>query len=492
MIKLAFFAFILFGCGKTETVQIPAGQTRIIEVPTAPPSGNPPPLQPTIPNHVNYDTLTQSANNDIDTLSEIEQPNIRYVTTFEFYNPGGREQTQEEKGINFGLNTISNESRVFKATPVNDTKTIYRIDLDEIGMTRGMWKFIESRLTLQIKDKTRRGDALKFKTQAAYPIVFASDFFLTVMQADASTEKGRLYYEVTQQEILRPDYERQIFGVSFQDRVNAEDDVFCAAGGASQIAIGKNRAICIGEGVDGYASTTWDTSLALNGSAFENPFIPELARAGGRVISNKIFPFIAQEDIFIKKNGFMGFRLNGNNLALGQPAEVVAPTDVVLDTKQSGPNLRLDPAIRIGACANCHIQPYIAFTDQINPHVQQNQFNGLEKFTIATYHNQSSFSAQGNLINQEYFDTVKKIGINPGDPNFMVENLVQPIRGELSAGDIAGFTGLTLPDFLAKLRGAPQSQVVLGSLFTPGGKVQLQDFQKIFGLLQEEINLFVD
>lgn len=491
MHKLAFF-IALISCGKTETIQIPAGQTRIIEIPGAPSTGPIPPLQPTIPNHVNYDSITQSANNDIDTLSQIQQPNIRYVATFEFFNPGGREQLNERKGVDFGLNTISNESRIFKATPVNDSQTLYRIDLDKIGMTRGMWAYIESKLTLRIKDQTRRGDDLKFKTKAAYPIVFASDLFLTIMQADASTSDGLLYYEVTQQPILRPDFEQMVFGDSFQDRVDEEDNVFCAAGGKSQIAIGKNRAICISEGIEGFAQTTWDTSLGLNGSAFEDPFVPELARVGGRVISNKVFPFVAQEDIFVKKNGFLGFRLNGNDINAGQPAQTVAPADVVNDTKQSTPQLRLDPRIFIGACMNCHIQPFIAFTDQINPHVQQNQFNGLEKFTIGTYHNQSAFTAQGNLLNQEYFETVSKIGINQGDPSFTVENLIQPIRGELTASEVAGFTGLPLNEFLGKLRGAQESQVVLGSLFTPGGTVQLQDFQKIYETLQIELNLFKD
>ena len=154
---------------------------------------------PSIPVPDNVAIITQSILEDqilldLNSLSDNDRLNARYLVGCNYYNEGLRNLNDIEAGVNVGINSISTESQLERVAPVGAGSCTYRIDLDSYGLTRGEWQSIEGALLLDFVTESVRGQQIQFLTQSLKPYVFASDFFTTTTQADALTVNNGLYY----------------------------------------------------------------------------------------------------------------------------------------------------------------------------------------------------------------------------------------------------------------------------------------------------------
>jgi len=231
--------------------------------------------------------------------------------------------------------------------------------------------------------------------------------------------------------------------------------------------------------------TTFDTALGGD-DLFANPFTLELARAGGRINTKRIFDFAAGEHICTTNAGLSVYRLN-NNLDV---AEGEAPTNIVTNRAPGLPEL--DPSIRLGDCGNCHFRnAAIPFSDQIRNHVLSNPgFDTNEKELAEIFFNYTRMSAVIDDINRRNLEALEDLDIN-SDNDPVVNEIFLPMRREMDADQVAAFTFLPTEEFLTRLRGAAISSQVFGNLLN-GGRINLATLSTNFPILVDELNLFDD
>lgn len=474
--------FATLGCQ-----QAPVTKTVQVEVPIPQlPIDQPPPVEPGKPGFLRFDEIEQYIDRDIKTLNANERLDTRYILGCNFYDQGIKDLDDALAGVNKGLNMISTERLITRADVIDDAGCIWRINLDAIGMTNEEWNKVERANVLPFISDSVRGRTIRSLTQTNQPMVYASSFFLTVMQADQVSIGNQVYYDLTEQPLNDLEFLAKL-GINLQSEFNDQEPA-CAGGGRSQIALGKPRLICILDTTqDGFVMFTGDVSLAKNDSILLNPFLGEMGKIPG-FQTQKIFKFVASEWIFSMPNGLMtGYRLSN----AGGTAEVIAPTNVVIDIEQAGKGL--PPDITLGACSNCHHQESaLFFKDDVFNHVRQNgSFNAAEKELAEVFYRADRFQAKRSVANQLHAKALAEIGVSTFKEDPLVTNIIQPLRGELTVEEVAGYLFLEPEDFKIRLNGTNLSKVLFGSLLD-GGVVPLQDFVSGFPVLQQELLLFRD
>ncbi len=472
-------------CGQTKTKTISVAGPSIPNLPI----DEPPPVEPGKPGFLRFDEIEQYVDRDIKTLSASDRTQTRYLLGCNFYDQGIKDLSDHLAGVNKGINMISTERLITKADVIDDAGCVWRINLDEIGMTTEEWQKVERSNVLPFISESVRGRTIRALTNTNQPMVYASSFFLTAMQADQVSIGNQLYYDLTEQPLNDLEFTQKL-GINLQREFNDQEPA-CAGGGRSQIALGKPRLICILDTTqDGFLLVTFDVSLAKNDSILQNPFLNEMAKIfdPAKPVTAKVFKFVASEWIFSMPNGLLtGYRLSN----AGGTAEVIAPTNVVIDIEQAGKGL--PPDITLGACSNCHHQEAgIFFKDEIFNHVRSNgNFNTAEKQLAEVFYRADRFQAKRTVANKNHSQALAQIGVSTFKEDPLVTNIIQPLRGELTAEDVAGYLFLEVDDFKIRLNGTNLSKVLFGSLID-GGVVPLQDFVRGFPVLSQELLLFRD
>lgn len=451
------------------------------------PIEDPPPVGPNKPGFLRFDEIEQYADRDIKSRNATDRPDTRYFLLCDLYDLGKKDLADPNAGLTKGLNMISTERLIARPETVDDVGCVQRVSLDSIGMTSEEWQKFERANLLPIISESVRGRTLRALTGTNQPMVYAASFFLTVMQADQASIGNQLYYDLTEQPLNDKEFLAKL-GIDLQNEFNRQTPS-CAGGGKSQIALGKPRLICILNTTnDGFLLFTADVSLARNDSIAQNPFFPQMALIPGFATA-KVFKFVASEWIFSMPNGLLtGYRLSN----AGGSAEVIAPTNVVIDIEQSGKGL--PPDITLGACSNCHHQEAgIFFRDEVFANVLGNTgFNESEKILADTFYRADRFQAKRAVANQNHTETLKKIGVSTFKEDPVVTELIQPLRKELTAADIAAKVFMEEDEFLIRLSGTNVSRLIFGALLTPGGVVPAADFFRGFNVLKTELLLFRD
>jgi hypothetical protein len=467
---------LALGCQEKEVKvverQIPSGPINV-----------PPPNVPENPDFISLDILEDSILLDLNTLSDIERLNARYLVSCGDYNQGIRDLRSTESATNKAVNSISTESVLENVKPVPPGNCLYRLDLRDYGLTSGEWAGIGKRLLLRFVSDSSRGQQIQFLTQSLQPYVINADFAVTTLGADALTANNGLYYALIEQPFQLADFFDSI-GADIQRQADQEE-LIMAGFSQSQIALGKSRGVQVAEADEFYVMTSYDSSLSETDDHFQNPFTLEIAQAQGLRRSNKIFRFNAQEHIYFLPNGMMAYRLNGG----AGTAEVVAPNDVVINTLAA--QRQLDPTINIGSCMGCHFEPTIRFNDQLRRHISSNSaFNALEKELGEVFFDAVRMEATLRTINQEHQDGLRKLGV-VGAKDPVHENLIFPIRSEQNAEQVCGHLLIPTNICLQRIRGSAQSSQIFGNLLN-GGTVSLAILSQNFNQLVIDTQAFRD
>ncbi len=442
-----------------------------------------PPIQPRPPGNPSFITLDRLEETILLDLNNItsrqDRENTRYLIACDRTNQGLK--TDEfEQGINLALNGLSDERFLTKVVRIGAEGCIYRFDIDDYTLTRSEWVLIEQNVLLDFVSKSTRNQNIQFLTQSLKPYLFGADFVTTVYEADAVADKGGdVYYNLVDQ----PDLTHNFFlqqGIVVADEV-LDGNVLFAGFSESLIALGKTRLLQVIESDNGYCLSTYDTALGGD-DLFQNPFTRELAWVGG-FSGVRVFEHAAQEHFCTTNAGLFVWRLNNAD----DTAEIVAPNNIVTNIG----NERIDTAIRIGDCANCHYKGAIAFKDQIGRHILSNPaFGADEKAISQIFFRGDKISAVINKINDRHAIALEELDIT-AEKDPMTQDVIRPLREEMDANQVAAFTFLPTDIFLERLRGTSKSSQVFGALFS-GGKVNLAVLSNNFGTLVDELLIFQD
>jgi len=302
------------------------------------------------------------------------------------------------------------------------------------------------------------------------------------MEADALSDKGCKVYCTLIEQPLETDLFFASLGVNVQEEYDNESALY-EANATSQISLNKSRGYQILETNDGYVFTSFDSSLGDPQNHFENPFVEEMANAGGVQQSENVFEDVAREIFYSLENGLFGVRLEAGGLAASN-----APNDVVVDLKSAD----VDPTIRLGACSNCHNGGFIPFVGQIRDQVNRSStFSAAEKNLVQIFSNPDSIAATIVRLQSDFSRALVELGISPAAQYPINGALIGPFRGQLDANKVCSYTLLDLPECINRLRGTAVSSQVFGNVLG-GGTIPLSVFVDGFDTFVEEMLLFQD
>ena len=482
------FFFVLFfvlssGCksGKTKKETVFVDQQTPEQPPTIPPPlppGQTPEVPPPVargPDFISFAAFETAVLNDLSNLPEQDRLDARYLVLSDKFNEGDPRLEAYGDSLAKGINQLSLERDLYYSDVVLESgESIYRLDIDEIGLTRSEWRLIESNDPFKFESFTARGLLIKQLTQARRPWIHANNF-MTIAHNDD------VYYEIMDVPAnLNTFY--NFLGVDIQQQFDdVDEDLYLMGFFGSAISLQKNRMLIRLDSRDGKLWGTYDTVLenVVSGprNLFENPF-PFEARTA------RVFGHDAQEFIYTLPNGLHGYALFN---AAGV-RENFAPTNIVIDVNANG----LDPTIRNSlSCMRCHSNGIIEATDQIAEHVDGNpDFNNLDQQVSEAFFGKSGASAAFGQDNKNYCDSLQRIGISCADRD-PVNGLTDSFRKEWDLKQTASFFFMDEDEFATALNGSAQGRAQIGQLLS-GGLVSLQQIIQTTPILIEDFNLFQD
>lgn len=455
------------------------------EPPKNAPTEEPPPIKEPEPTFLSLDEIEQAALSDASRpdLNEADRQNFRYLVISDLFNEG-LDLKAPSLAIQKAVNQISSERFLASAVPIDEARSIYRIDLRDYfgGRGRAVWQRIEKDLPIKVVSKTIRGQTLQFLTQAVQPWVHARLFVETALTNET-------YYDVVGIPIKLADFYRNFAGVVPQNEFDARDPGALLVGTQESVIAQNNRLAWRLQGANGAVYQTFDVddnAIGREQNLFEFPFVAEVNPINRRV-TNKVFKHAASEVIATLPNGMLAFGLY-SAAGIRQNA---APQTVVSNTRAVA--LGLSSEIRNARdCTGCHQSGFLAIRDEIGGHIKaSSDFNANEKALGELFYKRQAqvdaFLAQDNAV---YTDALKDLTIQPG-PDPINEGLLDAIRTGVSAKEAAAFFFLDEADFLDQIRGSQNAQGEVGT-WLRGGNVSFSQFINSAPQIIEDLNLFID
>ena len=369
---------------------------------------------------------------------------------------GAEDPTVGRQSINKTINSLSLESRLAAAVPIDQAGQILRIDLDDYGLTNGDWNLIELNDSLKFESFTPNGQLIKAITNTRLPWLHQNNFAFISHAPDT-------YYSLLQIPINLNDFLRLPFiNVDFVDQVNNLEVDYIGFNG-SPISLNKNRLIARNRSQFGYMWTTYDVFDVQDPgrNLFQSPFLPETG-------SNNVFQFQGSEIIFTLPNGLQGFVLfdgEGNRINF-------APTDLV------GDNEGIDPEIENALdCQRCHSAGIINAEDQIRATVSGNPVFGARDQQLAQLLFTDNEQALINADNQFFAENLRRLEINPSvDP---ISPSTDLLRSDYTLAKLASLTFLDTQTLSTCIQSSAVLSGTIGQLIR-GGTVTFEQIQVSF------------
>lgn len=296
---------------------------------------------------IDNDAMLKAMNDDLLALSDFERPRMRYFTLTHLYNVGDTDEEMEiyRQALSKFVNSLSTEPQIIIPEPIDEAKTIFRVDITDLGWDDVTWQLIEDSNPYFIQYDTPVMTSLQAETQADVPFVRADWFAFVASQPP-------LYYDILDMPDTKQALERQL-GVD-TDRNRA--DLRIARAGFQQSGVSRNNRL-----IERHTMSTgayWESyDFAGNRdrqSFFLNPLGPE--RAFGAFSDGLSFLHDGGEIIFNLPNGLQAYYLTdakGDRLDTG-------PTQIVQDPS------RRDQAVTNGiSCMSCHSKGMQFKDDQV-------------------------------------------------------------------------------------------------------------------------------
>jgi len=383
---------------------------------------------------IDDEAVLRAITDDLNTLSDIERPRTRYFTLSHLYNVGDSDEEMEVYRQAFAkfINHLSTKPGIVKPYPVDEAKTIFRINIVDLGWDEKTWALIEYANPYFIQYDTPVMDTLQQMTETKVPFVRADWFTFVASQPP-------LYYDILELPKTRDELEAKL-GVDTQaNRANL--DVIRAGfqdSGVSQ----NNRMIerhTIASG--GY----WESFDFGGGKDRQSFFQFPLGPNDDFGEFSKKFGFEADggEIIFSLPNGLQGYYLTdnaGNRLDTG-------PTNIVQDPE------RRDFAVTNGiSCISCHSQGMQMKTDEVRDYVlATNAFpKEVVKIVEEIFPPKEEMTAVMEEDRDRFFTALRRAGVDPGltlDGEEIVSALFKRFEREVNLKQAAAEFGMQPEEF---------------------------------------------
>lgn len=418
------------------------------------------------------DNINADILRDLTALDERGRPNTVYLVTSHKLNEGGDLELAEQ-AIRKSLVSTTLERRIYEPVPIDKEKTIWRLDLEELGINAQERKLIEGEEPINIVDESGAGSLVRLLAKSNQPWFHAENWIDT-------TNKANVYYDLLDIPTQFGQFVQQL-GVNFSGDLQNGDALLVGFNGSRISANAQsNRLVGRFESRDGFFHISFDP-LAQNGVAARNLFNnPLLAQTGSR----RVFDFAASEVLFTLPNGAMGAALFAAN---GQRQDA-APQTIVQD-RDSPITTEIQNAI---SCYRCHASGIIPIRDEIRDHVRRNasQFLIADREIVAElYKTQATVDQLIDLDNATFGDAMAKAGVDfSQDPINLVRDSYR-LNWDLKR--TAAFLFLTDDELVQAINESPASLQQIGQLLS-GGTATFEQFVEALPQLIIDARLFQD
>jgi hypothetical protein len=382
---------------------------------------------------------------------------------------------------------------------VDADKTVFRIDLDELGISPQEWVAIAKADPVKIVSNTSRGKLLRTLLKKDVTFFHFDNFNDIVLSAP-------VYHALTD---VPPNFAQftQKLGVDFAGDLKDGEALISCINGSSISASRGNRMIASFSSDELEESGFYVTfdPVALGGNQQRNCFQnPLLAQTG----SQRNFEFNASESINLGRNNMLFFGLwaaSGNSVDVRQGNQIIranrapnlrqdfAPLDIVADNVAP---VGVGPTIRnASSCFRCHNAGLLPYRDELRSHVQQNaaEFNAADfERVLDLYEPQREVDEHLKATNAAYARALQDLGINPTDRD-PINEFGDQFKLDWTLKQAASFFFLSEQDFCQAVNQSAQARAQIGNLCSgDGAKVTQEIFLATAPQLIKDARLFED
>lgn len=413
---------------------------------------------------------------DLSRLDDREQKDSRYLVASHRANDGGGEEALAvwEAAANKAINHLNTTKTQMELVEVLDAeKSIYRFQLNPLGLKPADWKTVEATARLKAVSDTDIGKLLRQLTGTDSPWLWVESFI------DSAHGNAQTYYKLTRTPPKISDLQKKL-GVNFAADIAQFDSVF-AGGNSSPISLHKNRLLVRINSASGYYWQSFDP-VEVNGNRqrvlVENPLLVE---AGG--VAN--FSFDASEVIYTLPNGLQAYALF-NAQGVRQDA---APLNIVSDNRSP-----ISPEIKTaGSCHRCHSTGILPMADEIRDAVL-----GLGSQAILdTQERVRALYPATATLERTYRDDaaafVHALGVAhvPADKDDPMSVTTDRYQLAWTVDQVAAFVFLSPADFRSGLGLSQDGLRIAGQLLT-GGTITFGQLVDLFPIISRDLRLFQD
>ena len=390
--------------------------------------------------------------------------NTRYFTLANLYNAGVPDDQLEvyRVGLSMLVNSLSYHADITPPHPIDDAKTIYRIDLRDYDWTADTWNLLLTNYPYGIKRDEAAAQDVYAQTGSDMPYVHA-DWFVY------NASRPPLYYDLLKMPATVQELEATLH---VNVAANIDNEKFVARAAFNGSGVSQNNRLLerhpLGTTKGAYYRSRDFASSVGKKNLFAHPL--DFVEDGGEII-------------FSLPNGLQAYMLvNGTGDRINK-----GPVNIVFDKTS-----RNDPQVINGvSCMSCHDQGMIPKVDQVRPYLEKNKnvFDESTRDTIlALYKPKEEFSEFLRKDGERFRSAAHEAGV-PLLENGKLKG-PQPIRefafffeGEIGPAQAAAELGLKEEDFLKLLADNPAlagEEGGLGTLQVAGGTVKREAFDDKF------------
>jgi len=418
-------------------------------------------VQRTNPSFITTDTMLETIENHVNSLTPQERSFARYFTLTHLYNAGETTEALNayRRALSKLINSLSWGREVIKPQSIDIEETVYYVDLRdyEWDVRNDAWTRIEQaypyKMSYDAPTQTHLRDKLTTLQQemnCEVPFVHV-DWFL------ATASLPPLYHDILALPTTDRELEDELRVFVAANLQNAPGERVWRAGFNDSGVSRHNRVV---ERHTSSYGAYWKSYDFAGSAESQNIFTHPLnfTHDGGEIIFNL-------------PNGLQAYFLvdsNGNRLD-------VAPTDIVSNPAAS------DPAVRNGlSCIGCHTEGMKTFEDEVRAVVEQadnppfNKERALDLYVEKT--------VMDDLVDedtQRYREALEAAGgvfggIEP------IQRFHEAFQGPLSAAHAAAAVGLETDVFLENISKNVSLQNLLGTLVLENGAIKRDAWTSTF------------
>jgi len=407
---------------------------------------------------ITTEAMLTTIRNHLTALPAFDRKFARYFTLTHLYNAGASEDNLRayRNALSKLVNSLSWGAEVIKPTPIDREETIFYIDLRhyEWDIKSDKWYKIEQAYPYGVQLKSPTYTTLCQETDCDLPYVRA-DWFI------ATASLPPLYHEI----LDLPETDKALetrLEVDVAENLKNAPGVRVWRAGFNESGVSVNNRIV--ERHKSRYGAYWKSYDFAGNVGSQNIFTHPLnfTHDGGEIIFNL-------------PNGLQAYYLSTGE---GERLDA-APIAIVSDTGAR------DPVVRNGlSCMGCHTEGMKTFEDQVRSVIAQDQNPSYDKAqALRLYAEKGEMDALLREDTERYKRALAAAGgvFGGSEP---IQQLVKQYQGSLDAAHAAAEVGMTVDDFLQKIRESRQLQDA-GLLVLAGekGNIKRDAWTSQFGTL---------